>query len=86
MDFAKVSSFSSYGWLTLTAVLDFSENKKLLMGRLLGTSALGLYHSTALRCVDNSRKSLSEMLHAFVHGHAHQTHLDLVVSTLLFSG
>ena len=70
-------SFASYDWLTLTAVSDLSEDKNA-HGWLSGTVTVDLNCSTALGCIDTSRKGCQLTAHVYVFGcsHAHLTHLD----------
>lgn len=60
------------------------RTKALIVG-YLDTCTNDLYCSTALVCVDTSRKSLSEKAHVLRHSDAHQTHLDLKCKPLILA-
>ena len=89
LDFAKVLSFSSYGWLTLMAVFDLSDDKAPIVD-YLGTCRFHLNCRTALGVRRYLKKkpikAKSNGYLLSVHGHTHLTHLVFVVSTLLSSG
>ena len=80
VDFAKVLSFSSFGWLTLTSL-----TTKAPIVDYLGTCRFHLNCRTALGVRRHLKKkpikAKSNGYLLSVHGHAHLTHLVLVVST-----